>query len=98
MKPRKFSGLLLAAIVLAIAVATLRPGGGSSGGGGFCLLCGQREIADLVSNILLFAPFGIVLAWRGATVRQAFVAGVVFSGLIEAAQVWVVAGRDANVG
>jgi VanZ family protein len=52
-------------------------------------------LADLVRNLLLFAPLGVALAWSGARLRPALIAGTVLSASIELAQS-VIPGRHAN--
>ncbi len=87
--------LLLSIAVISAATLTSRPGGGGSPQGCY-FICGPRGLADTIANILLFAPFGLSLGllrfsgWRGMLI------GALFSVGIEAAQVWIVTGRDAT--
>jgi len=80
-----------------IAVATLTPGNGGSNTT-LCLFCGQRGFADFLSNVVLFAPLGLALALIRGSMFKAIAAGALFSIGIEAAQVAIVYGRDANIG
>lgn len=84
--------------VLAILSLTLAPGEPYSTPGPFdCIVCGERGLADIILNIILFVPAGM-LAARAFGARPAVVIGAAFlSGLIEIAQV-VVPGRDSAVG
>ena len=61
---------VLAAVVLVIAVMTLLPTYGTPGDTRYCLLCGERGLADFISNVVLFGPFGAALALRGATLGK----------------------------
>jgi hypothetical protein len=90
--------LLLALVLGLIALATLLPTENIAGGAGFCLLCGPRGLADFVSNIVLFAPFGCVIALRGSSLRRALFAGALLACLIEALQIEMIPGRDATIG
>jgi hypothetical protein len=88
---------LLLAIVL-IGFSTLLPTAGSGGAGSFCLLCGERGVADFLSNVILFAPFGLGIALRGSGPLLGIAAGALLSGAIELLQLDLIAGRDANFG
>jgi hypothetical protein len=89
---------LLAITVTAIIAVTLAPGRSWTTPGLFaCIVCGQRGFADIILNIILFMPFG-VLAALALGARPAVVIGAgLFSALIELAQVGI-SGRDASVG
>ncbi len=87
----------VALVVLVLAAVTLRPGGGGSGSTG-CLICGERGLADFISNIILFAPLGAAIALRKGKYWHALAVGVLLSLTIEAAQWRLVAGRDSNLG
>lgn len=57
---------LLATSVAAILAATLLPGNAidpSRMPKPWCLACGDLWLSDVVSNVLLFAPFGVALTW-----------------------------------
>lgn len=81
----------------AILAATLKPDGGGQSFSG-CVICGERGLSDLVSNILLFAPFGFALARRGHPAVMTAAIGALFSLSIELAQLSIITGRDANIG
>lgn len=81
-------------VVACILVATLFPIPGAEPGASKelstpCLACGDRGVADIAANILLFVPFGWVLAAGGRSVRAALLLGALLSGGIEVAQLWV---------
>lgn len=83
-KRRAFWALAAAAAAALIAVLTLSPiAGAASLPAPTCLLCGDHGLADAVANVLLFAPLGALLVLTGLSVRQALLAGLVFSTGIE---------------
>lgn len=76
-------GLLTAALTLSPSNehgASIRP---------LCLLCGELGGADLIRNILLFAPAGFLLSRRGGSMLGALLLGVAISTSIEVAQLFV---------
>ena len=81
--------LIQAAILGLLLVATTVPGGDPSPGLQFCLLCGERALADFLLNIVLFVPLGLVQAWRGHKLWRATLTGAAFSLLIEISQTWI---------
>lgn len=87
--------LLLLGIVAAL---TLTPTTGLPGGmpGQLCLLCGDRGVADLLENALLFLPIGVALRLAGIRPLNAAVLALMFAGSIEVLQLWIL-GRHANV-
>lgn len=89
---------VLVAVILAIAVATLRPIFDVSFAPPVaCLLCGTRGVSDFILNIALFFPLGVALAWLGMPLRRALLTGLIGSGLIEVAQM-ALPGRDSSLG
>ncbi len=91
--------MLVTAAALVIMVATLTPvPGAASTGSPLCIACGQRGVADFLSNVMLFAPLGIGLVLLGVSLRRTALIGVLFSAGVEAAQLGIIAGRDANIG
>lgn len=98
-RPWKWSGVALAAGLVVVLLLTLSPSGGSTSGAApiLCLICGSRGTADLLANVILFVPIGAALAGTGAGARKALLFGSGVSILIEAAQMTLVVGRDANV-
>lgn len=84
-------------IAAIIGVLTLSPSGSpASSGPEFCLICGQRALADTLLNVVLFTPLGAALftAWR--SVSKAGAACALFSAGIELAQMVWIPGRDSN--
>lgn len=90
--------LLLGAAIATVGIATLIPlSGPGAGGPTLCLLfCGPRGAADNLANVLLFLPLGFALALNGFGVRRAALLGMAGSLVVEAAQLSIVTGRDAN--
>lgn len=85
--PNRRLGIAIA--ILFIASLTLSPApGASSVPGAICLLCGDRGLADLTLNILLFLPLGVALA-AGGGIRRAVLIGFALSALIEALQQFI---------
>ena len=89
------------ASLAAIAWLTLTPAP-STGWGGYeppwwCLWCGTLGVVDTASNILLFVPLGVGLRLLGLKSWQAMLLALVATVGIEALQLDLVAGRDANV-
>jgi len=80
----------LAAAFAPIAFLTLTPSSvPPSPVSAFCLLCGELGAPDLIVNVLLFVPLGIVLARGGVTPLLALGAGLLLSGGIELAQIGI---------
>lgn len=63
-----------------------------------CLICGDTGGADLIRNVVLFAPMGLSLAAAGAGGLWTALAGFGMSLLVEGLQLTLVAGRDAALG
>ena len=81
-----------------ILAATLYPTGATEPEGWVrCLFCGEHGLADFLVNVILFAPLGAALAWRGWSLRRVAVAAVLASGLVETAQLFI-PGRDPSLG
>lgn len=83
---------------LLIAGTTLLPSDMQSGGSApWCLLCGERDVADAIRNVTLFAPLGLGLALLGIPQRRVVAIGFVLSSAIELLQLSLIAGRDASL-
>lgn len=61
-----------------------------------CLVCGEKGLADVVSNVILFAPFGLALAALGVRPRRLVLAGAALSLCIEFTQQFI-PGRDPSL-
>ncbi len=89
---------MLGGALLAVAIATLAPGDPAGPTGGFaCIFCGDRALADVLINIVLYLPVGVGLAMSGTRLSRIVLAGVLLSSSIEAVQV-ILPGRDASIG
>lgn len=87
----------LVASLLFIAFATLPPTWGYTRGVGFfCLGCGSYGLTDVILNVILFAPLGVVLDRRGMRPFLVLGVGLLLSGGIEALQL-VIPGRAPTV-
>ena len=62
-----------------------------------CILCGNRDWADAVANLLLYAPLGAALFWNGRTGLRAVGMAFLLSACIELAQTHI-PGRDPSLG
>ncbi len=62
-----------------------------------CILCGSRDWADAVSNLLLYAPLGAALAWNGRVGWRPVFYAFLLSACIELSQT-VIPGRDPSLG
>lgn len=61
----------------------------------FCFLCGTRETADAIANLVLFAPLGLFAGTAGWGILAATAAGFLLSACIEMVQV-LTPGRYPN--
>lgn len=86
--------LVIAAAVVLVVVATLTTGGrepvvtnGESAWRAFvCITCTPTWLADIISNIALFVPFGAALAALGVRPSRAVIIGIGASCVIELLQ------------
>ena len=79
--------VVLVAYVLFVSILTLRPAPGAvSQQFWTCVLCGERGTADLILNVILFAPFGAALVRLGMRPLLACGIALLFSGFLETAQ------------
>ncbi len=62
-----------------------------------CLVCGERGIADVLVNILLFLPFGAALAAAGVPLPRCVLSAALLSASVEFAQRYI-PGRDPSLG
>src|SRR5438874_4014132 len=89
---------LLAVAVLAILIATLRPGGTAlPTGWSFDISSGEAAVAEAIQNLLLFVPLGIGLVLNGVRPLRAIAIGAGLSFSVEFLQQWI-PGRDPSVG
>jgi|SRR5919198_5462516 glycopeptide antibiotics resistance protein len=106
-------GLVLAWVVVAIAVMTLRPGHEVEPGTNWQFIPFQDlidsfrdgpasirlAIADIIANVLLFLPFGaaLVVRWPDLRLSRIVLVGAVFSAIVETIQGVVDIGRTAQL-
>ena len=62
----------------------------------FCLVCGERGVAHILLNIILFAPYGALLTLAGVPRRWTWLSGCLLSACIELAQRFI-PGRDSGL-
>lgn len=87
----------IAAVIAAIVFATLTPTGDTDVNvGGACLGCGTFGLPDLILNVMLFAPMGLILGRLGISITMALGVGVAFSGGIETLQLFI-PGRSSTL-
>jgi len=83
---------------VAIVILTLRPdASGTRPSSPTCVLCGARGSADLILNLLLFAPFGAALSRVGLRSSMTVAVGLLLSALIELGQT-MIPGRAPTLG
>lgn len=95
---RRAAAVALAGYTLAILVVTLAPADPTRTAGLVaCIICGERGLADVILNIILFTPvgfLGLVAFGRRTTIMLAAAA---LSATVELLQVGI-PGRDASLG
>ena len=96
-KPAPWIRIALAIVLGAILAVTLWPVmGAETRPLRWCAGCGERGVAHVLLNIILFTPLGALLALAGVLRRWSWLSGGVLSALIEGAQLFI-PGRDASV-
>jgi VanZ family protein len=93
---RPLTRLALAGALTFILVATLSPTSSERPEFAGCFICGTRAWADIIANVLLYAPLGAALALAGWTGTRPVVFGFVLSCVIEFAQI-LIPGRDPSL-
>ncbi|HTY05043.1 MAG TPA: VanZ family protein [Gemmatimonadales bacterium] len=63
----------------------------------WCVVCGERGLADFILNIILFVPLGASLRAAGVRPRSAILSGFLLSISIELTQA-LIPGRDTTIG
>jgi hypothetical protein len=86
-----------AVVVAGILLATLTPGKDGAPPS-LCIVCGDLGVADVINNLLLFAPLGATLVAAGVRLPLALASAVLLSASVEALQISLVPGRDASLG
>jgi len=87
----------LAVTVAAILAVTLFPSGGEKVEPMLsCIVCGERGVADVIVNVILFVPFGAALSVAGTRLLRVCLVAALFSGAIELTQLFV-PGRDSSL-
>lgn len=89
--------LLVAVSLITIAILTLYPDPNTVTSGWNCIFCGSRASADVILNIILFAPLGAGLGLARARTKHLLAIALLLSGTVEVLQL-VIPGRDASVG
>lgn len=88
---------LLALLVLGIMALTLTPTDSSTEAAFECIICGERGLADVILNIIMFMPVGILAVLAFGMTPAIVVGAAFFSAGVEAAQFFI-PGRDASLG
>ncbi len=83
--------------LLAVLLATLTPSAGEKPDLTLCLVCGERGLADVLINVILYLPLGAAIALCGWRFPWALAAPALMSLLIEFSQIWI-PGRDPSLG
>jgi hypothetical protein len=88
--------ILAVLAVLGILAFTLTPARGSAvEASGFCLVCGERGLANIMGNVLLFMPLGAALVLAGVRPMRVVLLALLLSTGIELTQHWI-PGRNPN--
>ena len=95
MDSRRLPHAASALALVAILAVTLVPGAHAPDPAQLVRAGTGLGLADLLRNLILFAPLGVGLAWCGIRPRYALLTGAVLSASIELAQA-VIPGRNAN--
>ena len=83
--------------IVGILIATLFPDSSQPVAPRVCLICGSRAGVDAILNVVLFVPLGIGLGLIGVRARPALIGMCILSVLVETAQFFFIAGRDATL-
>lgn len=98
---RAGAGLLVLVSLAVIALTTLRANPSQldriAETAWTCLVCGDAGTTDVLLNLLLFAPLGVGLRWRGWSGGRAVLAICLLTLAIEGTQAFALAGRDATI-
>ncbi|MFQ5688812.1 MAG: VanZ family protein [Gemmatimonadota bacterium] len=94
---RRVAWFTLGVWLAATLVLTLSPDARVVTNSELCLVCGDRGLADVLLNIVLFLPLGICASALLGSSRLRYLAGLVVSLAIETAQVFI-PGRDGSLG
>ncbi|HEV8600380.1 MAG TPA: VanZ family protein [Gemmatimonadales bacterium] len=62
-----------------------------------CLVCGEVGAVDVLNNLFLFLPLGFALRLAGMRTVAAVALAALTTISVEAAQYWIVPGRDASL-
>lgn len=99
--PRRLALVLTGLATLAIAAITLTPIPAAeeqaAGTPLDCVICGSAGAVDVLYNLLLFVPLGVGLRWLGLRPGRVVLISFLATLSIEAAQLSLVAGRDASL-
>jgi hypothetical protein len=95
---RALTAAALPAVVAVILVLTLTPTSAPPGPPlERCWVCGARGVADVIANVLLFLPLGVVLFLRTRRAGRSVLCGALLSAAIELIQ-FRLPGRDPSLG
>lgn len=89
---RRAARLAAAGLVVVLTVPPAGAGGSTGELSFWCLVCGSWGTADLILNVLLFVPMGLVVArpeGGGRSVLVAIATGALLSGTVEAIQLFM---------
>jgi VanZ like protein len=90
------SGILAAiAVILVVTLWPERPAVAPAFN--WCIGCGELGALDVLNNIALFVPLGVVLRLRGSSLARALIVSAALSTAIEILQLVIVPGRDPSL-
>lgn len=86
---------VIASAAAILAATTFPVAGEDPGRWRSCVVCGDRGLADLLTNVLLYLPFGAALAAIGVPLSRCVLGGALLSAGVEFAQLYL-PGRDPS--
>jgi VanZ family protein len=89
--------LSVAVSLITIAILTLYPDPNTVTSEWSCIFCSSRASADVILNLILFAPLGAGLGLARVRTKHLLAIALLLSGTVEVLQL-VIPGRDASVG
>jgi VanZ family protein len=97
-RPSAIGVLAIVAALVVVGVPTLTPTPRAAPSSELCIICGSLGGVDFVLNVVLFIPLGAALWNARRRLRDALMAGLLVSVVIELLQVRTITGRDATLG
>jgi hypothetical protein len=97
-RPSATTVLAIVAALVLVGVPTLTPTPRAAPSSELCIICGSLGGVDFVLNVVLFTPLGAAIWSARRRLRDAVIAGLLVSVVIELLQLRIITGRDATLG